>query len=138
MSQDRKYKILVVDDERAITTLLSEFFEMHGYETATAFSGEEAIRVAESFHPDILVSDVVMGQMNGIEAAIKILRTHPTCKVLFISGNALYDDTPGQNALAKANAQGLHFEVLQKPIRVADILSRVAQICIEKGRDTDQ
>jgi CheY-like chemotaxis protein len=54
-------KILVVDDEGGIRLTLAVIFAMHGYETATAFSGEEAVQVACSFHLDCIVSDVMMG-----------------------------------------------------------------------------
>jgi len=125
---DRKYRILVVDDERMIATMLADVFDSEGYEAAKAFSGEEAILVARSFQPDFIVSDVVMGGMNGVEAAINILGTLPQCKVLFISGNAMYSDTPGRNSLQEAYAKGFHFELMQKPIRASELLSRISQI----------
>lgn len=128
----RKYRVLVVDDERAITHMLAEVLEMHDYETATAFSGEEAVALAASFHPDFLISDVVMGEMNGIEAAGAILAEHPKCKVLFISGNVLWD-TPGRQSLKDAMARGMKFEVLEKPIKVSTIVSKVSEMLSSDG-----
>ena len=66
-------KILVVDDEAAITPTLAAILGMHGCETATVSSGEEAIKVARSFRPDCIVSEVMMKTMNGIETAIEIV-----------------------------------------------------------------
>ena len=57
-----------------------QILEFRDYETAQAYSGEEAVQVACSFQPDCIVSDVMMGEMNGIDAAIEILRTLPHCK----------------------------------------------------------
>ena len=70
-------KVLVVDDEAAITSTLSAILRMHGYDTATASSGEEAVEVARSFRPDCIVSEMMMKTMNGVEAAIEISRALP-------------------------------------------------------------
>jgi CheY-like chemotaxis protein len=77
-------KILVVDDQQSIAATLATILESEGYKTATAFSGEEAVQMASSFRPDCIVSDVMMGAMNGIEAAIEILRALPYSKVLLL------------------------------------------------------
>jgi CheY-like chemotaxis protein len=116
-------RILVVDDERALCATLAAILASQNYETVEAYSGEEAIQVSISFRPDCVVSDVMMGGMNGIEAAIEILEALPQCKVLFISGNADYKDF-----LGNARAKGFDFEVLQKPVPVPELLTRISQI----------
>jgi CheY-like chemotaxis protein len=121
-------KILVVDDERAIAETLALIFRYKGYKTAVAFSGEEAVQVACSFQPDCIVSDVMMGVMNGIEAAIEILRALPYSKVLLISGNAGYEDL-----LEKARAKGFDFEILHKPIPPPELLAKVEEICSQSS-----
>ena len=70
-------KILVVDDEAAITTQLEERLTRLGYEVAgCASSGEEAVEMAERFHPDLILMDIVMpGKWDGIESAARIKRT---------------------------------------------------------------
>jgi CheY-like chemotaxis protein len=120
-----RHKILVVDDERAIASTLAMIFESQSYETATAYSGEEAVQVAGKFHPDCIVSDVAMGKMNGIDAAMAILSELPECKVLFISGNATYQDLFGS-----AEAKGFHFEIMQKPVPPSDLLTKVSQVLL--------
>lgn len=116
-------KILVVDDEVGIRLTLAAILERQGYETAVAGSGEEAVQMASSFQPDCIVSDVVMGAMNGIEAAVEILRTLPNCKVLLLSGVAGYGG-PVKNA--KTN--GFIFEILQKPVPPTELLARISQM----------
>jgi DNA-binding NtrC family response regulator len=116
-------KILVVDDEGGIRLTLAVILALHGYETATAFSGEEAVKVASSFHPDCIVSDLKVGTMNGIEAATEILAVHPQCKVLLISGNACYGDL-----LEDARVKGFNFEVLLKPVPPPDLLAKISQM----------
>ena len=118
-------KILVVDDERAIASTLATILENRGYETATAYSGEEAVQVARSFQPDCIVSDITMGAMNGVDAAIEILRALPYSKVLFVSGNASYGDL-----LEKARARGFDFEILVKPVPPPVLLERISQILV--------
>ncbi len=122
MSKTRP-KILVVDNEAAITSTLAAILRMHGYDTATASSGEEAVQVARSFRPDCIVSELTMRTMNGIEAAIELSRALPWCKVLLVSGNAGYGDL-----LEKARAQGFDFELLLKPVPPAELLERISQI----------
>jgi CheY-like chemotaxis protein len=120
---NKRPKILMVDDEQAIASTLATIFESQGYETATAFSGEEAVQVASSFHPDFIVSDVTMGAMNGIEAAMAILSVLPQCKVLFMSGNVAYLDLMGS-----AIARGFDFEFMQKPVPPHELLTIVSQV----------
>jgi CheY-like chemotaxis protein len=119
----RRHKILVVDDERAIASTLAIILESHGYSTTTACSGEEAVQMACSFQPDCVVSDVMMGAMNGIEAAIEILGVLPECKVLFVSGHANYSEL-----LADARAKGFNFVALQKPVPPHELLASISKI----------
>ena len=65
-SSDRG-RILIVDDDRKILDLLFDLLEVEGYEIATAIDGAQAIDLALSFHPDIVVSDVVMPNVGGLE-----------------------------------------------------------------------
>src|ERR1035438_9017047 len=124
----KAHKILVVDDDQVIASTLAIILRSRSYETATAFSGEEAIQVASSFQPDCIVSDIAMGVMNGVEAAIEILGVLPRCKVFFISGNVCCADL-----LEKARAKGFDFEVLQKPLPPPEMLARIDQICSQSG-----
>ncbi len=119
---NKRPKILIVDDERAIASMLATILKSRNYETATAYSGEEAVQAATSFEPDCIVSDVMMGAMNGIEAVIEILGVLPNCKVLFMSGNA-----PSRDLLSLAIAKGYNFEIQLKPVPVDELLSRISQ-----------
>jgi CheY-like chemotaxis protein len=125
----KKRKILVVDDEQAIASARASILESRNYETATAYSGEEAVRVASSFQPDCIVSDIAMGTMNGVEAAIEILSVMPRCKVFFISGNVCCADL-----LEKARAKGFEFEVLQKPLPPPEMLAKIERICSQSNQ----
>jgi len=123
---NKRHKILVVDDEGGLRLTLAAILGVHGYQTATACSGEEAVQMACSFQPDCVVSDVMMGAMNGIEAAIEILGVLPQCKVLFVSGNA-----PCRDLLEGAITKGFNFEVLLKPVPAPELLRMVSQVLSE-------
>jgi CheY-like chemotaxis protein len=118
-----KKRVLVVDDEPSITYTLAKILEREGYETARACSGEEAIDVARSFQPDILLSDVAMGAIDGIHAAMEILDYLPGCKVLLISGHANL-----HGLLGKARVKGFNFENLAKPVTPSELLAKMSQI----------
>jgi CheY-like chemotaxis protein len=115
-------RILIVDDNRLLAFTLDAILRDEGYDTAVAYSGEEAIRVASSFKPDLLLSDVMMGGMNGVEAALEILRTLPNCKVLFMSGRACTD------VLQDARSRGFNFQLLCKPIPAPILLEKISAI----------
>jgi len=119
----QRTKILVVDDERAVASTLAIILEHEGYETATTYSGEEAVGRASTFQPDFLLSDIDMGELNGIDAAIEILEFLPHCKVLFISGHPAWRELQAQ-----AKAQGFDFEVLNKPVPPSELLERISQV----------
>ncbi len=125
---NKRHKILVVDDECAIAETLARILEYRGYETATAYSGEEAVQLARSFQPDCIVSDIVMGAMNGVEAAIEVSLALPCCKVLLVSADAGYGDF-----LEKARAKGFDFELLLKPVPPAELLLKIARILLHSA-----
>jgi len=78
-----KYKILVVDDEQGIVTMLKDYFEFHGYLVYTAMSGAEALKEINS-KPDIILLDINMPEMNGLTLCQKI-REFVTCPILFLT-----------------------------------------------------
>jgi DNA-binding response OmpR family regulator len=71
---DKKSKVLLVDDETAITTNLAPYLERAGFEVHVAGDGEEALRRIESFHPDLVVLDVLMPRLDGRETLRRLRR----------------------------------------------------------------
>ncbi len=113
--------VYVVDDEKVIAETLAMILRQAGF-TAFAFADpKQALAAAESNSPpDLLISDVAMPGMSGIELAIAFEETYPECKVLLFSGQATT-----ANLLEIARSQGHDFEVLSKPVHPADLLARV-------------
>src|SRR5580698_10284646 len=80
--------VLVVDDESAIADTLAEILSRSGYAALTAYDGNEALESALMTPPEMLITDVVLPGMSGIELAIKMRRMFPDCKILLFSGQA--------------------------------------------------
>lgn len=115
-----KPKVLVVDDERVIADTLVIILNRNGFEATSAYSGEMAVDLAKSLQPQMIISDVIMNDMNGIEAAIQIRALVPGCKILLFSGQAATADL-----LDKARLQGHEFDILAKPVHPQDLLMRL-------------
>jgi CheY-like chemotaxis protein len=115
-----KPRVLVADDEQVIANTLAIILNQAGFEARAVYSGEMVIEVLESFRPDMLISDVIMTGMTGIEAAIAVRKKMPGCKVLLFSGQAATADL-----LEKARADGHEFEILAKPVHPTDLLAKL-------------
>ncbi|MBX7246291.1 MAG: response regulator [Candidatus Sumerlaeaceae bacterium] len=86
-------KILVVDDEKNIRTLFRDELEEEGYEVATAGSGREALDQIEADVPDLIVLDIRMGDMTGIEVLQELRKTHDKLPVIMVTAvRGLKDD----------------------------------------------
>lgn len=77
------YKILIVDDEKDVVRMLQSFFRLKGYDTITAYNGEEAIQKV-SMNPDLILLDINMPGMDGTEVCLKI-RDYVSCPILFLT-----------------------------------------------------
>ena len=115
-----KPKVLVVDDERVIADTLAMILNQSGFEARAAYSAEKALELGTTFTPDMLISDVIMADLNGIDAAIQFRGMLPKIKILLFSGQAATADL-----LEKARAHGYEFEILAKPVHPQDLLARL-------------
>jgi CheY-like chemotaxis protein len=113
-------KILVVDDEPIIADTLVDILAGEGHNAFAVSDGESAIKWAEMLRPDAVVSDVIMPGMDGIEAAKKILKLLPACRVILFSGQAA-----STGLVEKAKSEGYFFEILAKPINPEILLERL-------------
>jgi DNA-binding response OmpR family regulator len=112
-------RVLIVDDESLIADTLAIILRRSGFEVVAVYSGEQAIDAAKMLKPDILISDVMLGGITGIETACQILQTQPDCEILLISGQASIAGFGG----ISSDAHG--FDVLAKPIHPQVILDRL-------------
>lgn len=115
--------ILVVDDERRIADTLAMILKSKGYETVVAYEGDSALAHCSKLQPDLLLSDVLMPGMNGIDLAEAVSEKFPDCKVLLLSGQAATAEM-----VDRAREQGHDFSLLSKPIHPAVLLKKVAEM----------
>lgn len=116
-------RVLVVDDERAIADALARILRDHGHESRAEYSGDAAMYSTEEFQPQVLIADIVMPGVSGVELAEWFTETHPQCRVLLTSANLLHFDP---SYLEFPNAERVAF--LPKPVRISELLEFV-----EKG-----
>src|ERR1700722_6722226 len=80
-AESGKRTVLVIDDDRVLADTLAEILRLNGFQPVALYSGEEAIELVERLRPDIVLSDIRMSQIDGIETAERIRRLHPECRV---------------------------------------------------------
>jgi len=114
--------VLVVDDESIIADTLAEILTRSGYDGIAAYDGDSALETALLRPPEMLITDVVLPGMSGIELAITVRRIFPDCKVILFSGQASTADL-----LAAAREEGHHFTLLNKPLHPQDLLHRISE-----------
>lgn len=117
--------ILVVDDEPVIADTLAAILRQQKYAALTAYDAESALDLVSLIPPHLLISDVLMPGMSGIELAIAMRKVVPDCKVLLFSGQARSIDL-----LASARAAGYDFTLLDKPIHPAELLAHISALQI--------
>jgi DNA-binding response OmpR family regulator len=122
VSQKHRPVVLVVDDESAIADTLAQILTMSGYAAMPVYDGEEALETALVMPPELLITDVMLPGMSGIELAITIRRIFPDCRVLLFSGQAATTDL-----LTSAKRAGHDFTLLSKPVYPTDLLRRVSE-----------
>lgn len=133
MAQERKLEmeakgrecpsILVVDDEETLANTTVEILNISGFCAFVAYDGQTALELAAKLHPDILLTDVVMPGMNGVELALAINQLLPKTHVLLISGQAGTIDL-----LEKARAEGHSFDLIAKPIHPSKLIEHLNKL----------
>jgi DNA-binding response OmpR family regulator len=113
--------VLVVDDERAIADTLTKILNHGAYAAMAAYDAESALETALLVPPQMLIADVVLPGMSGIELAIALEKRIPDCRILLFSGMAA---TAG--LLAEANRAGHSFQLLSKPVHPSDLLAHLS------------
>lgn len=111
------YKILIVDDEKDVVRMLQSFFQLKGYDTITAYNGEEAIQKV-SMNPDLILLDVNMPGMEGTEVCLKI-RDYVRCPILFLT--AKVEDADKIKGFAVGGD-----DYILKPFSIEELGARVA------------
>jgi CheY-like chemotaxis protein len=120
---DPTTQIFVVDDEPVIASTLATILRMHGFSARFFTSPLEALAAARSKAPDLLLADVTMPGISGIDLAMKMRAQYPQCKILLFSGH------PATLRLIEdARSRGHEFHLLLKPMPPDELLLEIGKM----------
>jgi CheY-like chemotaxis protein len=115
-------RVLVVDDEMVIADTIVQILNYNGFVAQAAYSGAQAIEAARGFCPHLVLSDVMMPGVDGVEAAIAIREHCPDTRIVLFSGQAATAEI-----LSRARKRGHTFQLLPKPIHPTELLKHLRE-----------
>jgi CheY-like chemotaxis protein len=124
---EQKQKLLLVEDEEELIRIVETYFRDEGYDVHIAMNAEEALVKLESFVPDVIVSDVRMGRMDGFQF-LETLKSMPARKNIPFIFLTIMDDRTSVERAAAIGADGY----LTKPFDVEDLHEKVKQVLAKK------
>ena len=125
-----KTRILIVDDEEEFVEALSERLIMRDYDVTTSLSGEDAIEKVKGYNFDVVILDVSMPGMNGVEALGEIKKIKPLTEVIMLTGHATVE-----SAIDGMKLGALDF--LMKPCETEDLVSKI-NMAYDRKADHEQ
>jgi len=120
---DIKHKLLLVEDEIELVSIVQTYFRDEGFEVRIALNGIEALKVVRDFKPDVIVSDVKMGQMDGFEffEALKKLPEFSKTPFIFLT---IMDDRSSVERATRLGASGY----MTKPFDVEELHEKIQEV----------
>jgi two-component system, response regulator, stage 0 sporulation protein F len=119
-----KVKILVVEDEFGLHEIFREIFRMEGYEVRIAINGVQGFELYEKFNPDLIFTDIIMPEMNGLELVSKIREINPDIKVIYMSG---FFGIKQVKERIKEEVERYGYLTLSKPFKLSTMLEIVKE-----------
>jgi DNA-binding NtrC family response regulator len=120
-----KTRVLIVDDEKEFTETLSDRLTMRDYDTTVSFSGEDAIENVKGYNFDVVILDVSMPGMSGIEVLSAIKKMKPLIEVIMLTGHATVETA------IEGMKLGAH-DYLLKPCNTGDLVSKIDRAYLKK------
>jgi DNA-binding NtrC family response regulator len=111
---------VVIDDEHIIADTIAQILRISGIDAVPHYSGAAALEAFDGNCPDLIISDVVMPDLDGIETAKSFLKRCPSTRILLLSGQASTAEI-----IQKAQDEGYNFQLLAKPLHPEDLLGAV-------------
>jgi CheY-like chemotaxis protein len=116
-------RILVIDDEDELRSMLRQMLEHAGHEVAEAVNGAAGIEIYERDAPDLIITDIIMPEKEGVETIIALRRADPALPIIAISGGGRLDATDFLTMAKKLGAR----HTLTKPFRRDQLLEAVGE-----------
>ncbi len=126
-----KIRVLIVDDEEEFVKPLKERLELREMDVSTATSGEEALEKIKQLNYDVIILDIVMPGMDGIDALEMIKRDKPLTEVIMLTGHATVESA------IEGMKQGA-FDYLMKPTKTDDLIGKVTRAYSRKAEQEER
>ena len=128
--KNKRVSVFVVDDEPIIALILGTIMHSRGFQVEHFVNPLQALESARTAAPNLLISDIQMPELSGMDLATRVQALNPACKVLLVSGHALslehlQKTTPGWRN---------DFQILLKPIRPRELLQAIRDQGIDPGK----
>jgi DNA-binding NtrC family response regulator len=121
-----KMRVLLVDDEVEFVSALAERLNLRGFDADTATSGEEALQKIAASPPQVVLLDMLMPGMSGLETLKLIKRDHAEVTVILLTGRGSWDGIQGVREGA--------YDCLMKPIQIEELMQIMAH-AVEGGKE---
>ncbi len=118
---DNQVVVLVVDDEPAVADTIVDILQKSGFFAMATYRADTALEFASVIPPDLMISDILLPGMNGIELATIMKKKCPNCRVLLLTA-----DPEAEEMLEQARKEGNNFPVLMKPMYPGELLFALA------------
>jgi CheY-like chemotaxis protein len=116
-----KARVLIVDDDPAVLLTVQLVLSSSGYQVTTAPDGKRALFLMDKFDPDLVLTDLIMPEMDGVQTITEIRKTRPDLKIIAMSGGARMGNI---NILQKAKEVGANV-VISKPFEMTELTSLI-------------
>lgn len=117
-------RILVIDDDEAFRPMVKQMLEQAGYEVLEAANGKQGVEVFRAEVPDLVITDIIMPEQEGIETIMGLIKENPNAPVIAMSGGGRFT---GIDVLGSARKFGAK-QVLSKPFKRAELLEAVEEV----------
>lgn len=125
----KEMKVLLVDDEEEFVKALSERIKMRDVESDVALSGEQALMTMDENLPDVMVLDLKMPGMDGMEVLRRAKKAYPGIQIIMLTGHGSEKDEKEARRLGA-------FEYLQKPVSIEKLMKTITEAYKSKFEDT--
>lgn len=125
MGKIRKKKVLIVDNEREFASTLAERMRLRHIEAESVYSGEDALKTVSRFMPDVIILDIQMPTMGGLEVLSQMKVIDPTIEVILLTGH-------GSIEAGIAGMEMGAFDYIIKPVDLIHLMEKITEACKKK------
>lgn len=125
MSKRQKIKVLVVDNEKEFASTLAERMRLRNIEAESVYSGEDALDSVSRYMPDVMILDIQMPNMSGLDVLSQVKAIDPTIEVILLTGHGSFE----------AGITGMElgaFDYIVKPVDLILLMEKIKEACIKK------